>query len=127
MVKKILIVENNLLLSMINKRYCEYLGHQVIDSVMTGAAAIESAKKNKPDVIIMDIRIDGDIDGIETMLEIKKFSNVKAIYVTGNSEAAMKQKAETTNMLAFCVKPTSFEDIKEILERDDFQPPVYHL
>ncbi|MGZ3901681.1 MAG: response regulator, partial [Bacteroidia bacterium] len=83
--KKILIVENDLLLAMINKRFCELLGHKVIDSVRNGYDAIESVKKHEPDIILMDVKIDGEIDGIETMSEIRKFSNAGVIYFTGNS------------------------------------------
>ncbi|MGZ4047412.1 MAG: response regulator [Bacteroidia bacterium] len=113
--KKILIVENDLLLALINKRYCEMLGHTVVDSVRDGRSAIESVKKNHPDVILMDIKIDGDIDGIETMHRIRKFSNVDVIYFTGNSEASVKAKAAETDMVAFYVKPISLEDLKSIL------------
>jgi CheY-like chemotaxis protein len=113
--KRILIVENDLLLALINKRYCEMLGHTVVDSVRDGASAIASVKKNKPDLILMDIKIDGDIDGIETMHQIRKFSNVDVIYFTGNSEESVKAKAAETDMIAFYVKPISLEDLKGIL------------
>lgn len=114
-VKKILIVENDLLLAMINKRYCEMLGHEVVASVRDGAGAIAAVKIYNPDVILMDIKIDGDIDGIETMLLIRKFSDVDVIYFTGNSEPAVRAKAAETDMIAFYVKPISLEDLKSIL------------
>ena len=113
--KKILIVENDLLLALINKRFCELLGHKVTDSVRSGHDAIASVRKNEPDIILMDIKIDGSIDGVETMHEIRKFSNAGVVYFTGNSENSIKARAEATNMLAFCVKPISLENLKEIL------------
>jgi len=113
--KRILIVENDLLLAMFNKRFCESLGHKVVDSVRNGSDAIEAVKKHNPDVILMDIKIDGDLDGIETMQEIRKFSNAGVIYISGNSEPSVIMKAESTNMLSFCIKPISIEDLKEIL------------
>lgn len=113
--KKILIVEDDMILTMLNKRYVQLLGHEVVDCVRNGIDAISSVKKHDPDVIIMDIRIKGSIDGIETMEEIRKFSNVAVIYVTGNSEPMTKARAEHTNMLGFCVKPISLNDLKDIL------------
>jgi two-component system, response regulator PdtaR len=113
--KRILIVENDLLLAMINKRFCELLGHTVVDSVRNGDDAIAAVKKSEPDIILMDIKIDGDKDGIETMHEISKFSDVKVVYFTGNSEDSVKVKAASTNMIAFCVKPISLENLQEIL------------
>lgn len=115
--KNILIVEDDLILSMINKRYLELLGHKVVASARNGSAAIEAAKKHNPDVILMDIRIDGDMDGIEAMEEIRKFSKAGVIYVTGNSEPITKIRAEKTNMLGFCIKPISIDDLKELLDK----------
>ena len=117
MVKKILIVEDDIILSMATKHYVESLGHKVVRSVRNGLDAIAGVKKYNPDVILMDIRIEGEMDGIEVMEQIQIFSDVKAIYLTGNSEPTAKQRAEKTNMLAFCIKPVSIEDIKVAMEK----------
>jgi len=116
MIKKILIVEDDMILSMVNRKYVESLGHTVVQSVRTGIAAIEAAKKHNPDIILMDIRIEGEMDGIEAMEEIRKFSNAGVIYLTGNSEPATKARAEQTSMLAFCIKPISLDDLKTVLD-----------
>ncbi len=117
MVKKILIVEDDMILSMVNTHYVESLGHKVVLAVRNGLDAIEATKKYKPDIILMDIRIEGPIDGIETMEQIQLFSDVKAIYLTGNSEPSTKIRAEKTNMLDFCIKPVSIDDIKAAIEK----------
>ena len=117
MVKKVLIVEDDMILSMVNKRYVESLGHQVVQSVRNGLDAIAAVKKHNPDVILMDIRIEGAIDGIEAMEEIRTFSDVAVIYLTGNSEPATQLRAEKTNMLAFCTKPISVDDLKSAFEK----------
>ena len=67
----------------------------------------------------MDIRIVGVMDGIEAMEEIMKFSQAKAIYISGNSEPTTKLRAEKTNMLAFCTKPISIEDLKLVIEKNE--------
>ena len=117
MVKKVLIVEDDMILSMVNKKYVEILGHQVAQSVRNGKDAIEAVKKHNPDIVLMDIRIEGQIDGIEAMEEIRKFSDVPVVYLTGNSEPATKNRAEQTNMLAFIIKPISMDDLKNILNK----------
>ncbi len=117
MVKKILIVEDDMILSMVNKHYVETLGHQVVQSVRNGLDAIAAVKKHNPDIILMDIRIEGEMDGIDVMEQIQLFSPVKVIYLTGNSEPATKQRAEKTNMLDFCIKPVSIDDIKSAIEK----------
>lgn len=115
MVKKVLIVEDDTILSMINKKYVELLGHKVIQSVRTGQGAIDAVKKHNPDLILMDIRIEGEMDGIEAMCEIRKFSNTPVVYLTGNSEPSSKIRAEGTGMLGFFIKPISLDDLKSVL------------
>lgn len=113
--KKILVVEDDLLLSMLNKKHLQQMGHTVVNAVTNGKDAIESVIRDKPDIILMDIRIKGDMDGIETMMEISKFSNVPVIYLTGNSNEDSKARAVKTNMLAFCLKPVHFEELQHII------------
>ena len=118
MSKKFLIVEDDMIISMVTKRQVESLGHKVVQSVRSGIDAINAAKIHNPDIILMDIRIVGTMDGIEAMEEIMKFSNAKAIYISGNSEPATKLRAQKTNMLAFCTKPMSMEDLKLVMEEN---------
>lgn len=117
--KKILVVEDDHILALVQVKFLQKMGFNVVASVTNGLDAIESVKKYSPDIIIMDIRIKGDLDGIETMYEIQKFSNVPVIYSTGNSEAAMIEKAKGTNMKAFLSKPIDYKDIQVIIESLD--------
>lgn len=113
--KKILVVEDDLLLSMLNTKHLQRMGHTVVNAVTNGKDAIESVIRYKPDIILMDIRIKGDMDGIETMMEISKFSNIPVIYLTGNSNEDCKARAIKTNMLAFCLKPVHLEELQHII------------
>jgi len=115
MVKKVLIVEDDMILSMVNKKYVELLGHKVIQSVRTGQGAIDAVKKYNPDLILMDIRIEGDMDGIDAMEKIRTFSDVPVVYLTGNSEPSSKNRAEATGMIGFFIKPVSLDDLKSVL------------
>ena len=114
-IKKILIVEDDIILSMLNKRIVELLGHKVIKAVKSGEEAITFALNNEIDIILMDIRLKGEIDGIDALIEINKTKDIPAIYVTGNSDDETKSRAEKTNMLAFCVKPFSYEELEQII------------
>jgi CheY-like chemotaxis protein len=112
---KVLIVDDDLILSLVNRKNLESKGHIVVDSVTNGAEAIEAAQKHKPDLILMDIRLNGYLDGIDTMNEIAKFSDVPVIYITGNSDEIHRVRAARTNVLAFCVKPVSFEELEMLI------------
>ena len=54
--KKVLIVEDDFMLSLINKKYMELMGHTVVAAVTNGLDAIEAVKNHTPDVVLMDIR-----------------------------------------------------------------------
>ena len=114
---KVLIVEDDFMLCLINKKSIELIGHTVVATVASGADAIAEAKKHKPDVVLMDLRLDGEMDGIETMNEISKFSNAPVIYLTGNSDEISKKRAAKTNLLGFCVKPVHFEELQNLFSK----------
>ncbi len=113
--KKILIVEDDMILMMINQRYISSLGHEIVGTATNGKDAIKIAQEKCPDYIIMDIRLDGDMDGIEIAEKIKEFADCKIIYVSGNSDPATKERATKTNMCAFFIKPISIEMLKNAI------------
>ncbi len=112
--KKVLIVEDDFMLSMINRKYLELMGHKVVDAVTNGPDAIKAAKTHQPDVVLMDLRLDGEMDGIDAMKEIEKISPARVIYLTGNSDEENKNRALETKMIAFCVKPVHFEQLQQL-------------
>ena len=63
----------------------------------------------------MDIRLKGKMDGIEALKIINETKNIPGIYVTGNSDDDTKSRASKTNMLGFCVKPFSPEELELII------------
>jgi len=111
LVKKILIVEDEILLAMINQQIVENAGYTVVGSVTKGEDAIEFVQKNECDLILMDIFLDGETDGITAVELIRKFSQVPVIYVTGNSDLKAKTRAKDTNYSSFLIKPVLPQDL----------------
>lgn len=111
--KKVIIVEDDLILNLLYESYMERLGFNTEGELVYGKTAIDAAKDLKPDLILMDIFLEGDIDGIDAMHEIRKFSEVPVIYITGNSDPFHVKRAEETRHLAYLTKPIEFEDLKE--------------
>lgn len=111
--RKVLIVEDDLILNLLYESYLERLGFETEGELVYGKTAIELAKNIDPDLIIMDISLEGNIDGIEAMLEIRKFSDVPVIYITGNSDPYHVQRAKETNYLDYLTKPIEFDDLKQ--------------
>jgi len=116
--KTVMIVEDDLILNLLYESYLEKLGYDAEGELVYGKTAIEVAQKIKPDLILMDISLEGDIDGITAMEEIRKFSNVPVIYITGNSDPHHVQRAKETDYLDYLVKPIEFNDLKESIERN---------
>ncbi len=115
--KKVLLVEDDFILAMVHRKYLEKINCEVIDSVVSGEEAIQSALKYLPDFVLMDIRLEGKMDGVEAMIEIQKVQNIPVIYVTGNSEPATLEKAKNTNMKGFLIKPLHLEELREIVDK----------
>ncbi|MBO6585420.1 MAG: response regulator [Gracilimonas sp.] len=113
-----MIVEDDLILNLLYESYLEKLGYDAEGELVYGKTAIEVAQKIKPDLILMDISLEGEIDGITAMKEIRKFSDVPVIYITGNSDPHHVQRAKETEYLDYLVKPIEFNDLKESIERN---------
>ena len=119
MSKKILIVEDDLLIAHVLESYVsECCTCELIGSTDNGDDAIEMVKKNKPDYVLMDIRIDGNKDGIETAILINQIGNIPIIYTSGNTDERTTERASKTNMLAFLPKPINKNTLLEILKKN---------
>lgn len=112
--KNILIVEDDGIQQIIMQRLASRLGLNVLAVVSNGAEAIRTAQSlPKLDLIMMDVRLGDDVDGIEAMTKIRQGSNpVKVIYITGNSEPETKSRAIETDYEAFLEKPVTEEELK---------------
>lgn len=116
MSKRVLIVEDEQLVAYLMENYVtENSCCEVVGSVDNGDEAIEIAKKEKPDFILMDVRIEGDKDGIETALTINKEQNIPIIYTSGNTDEKTTERAKQTNIAGFLVKPVNKDELKKLL------------
>ncbi len=114
---KILIVEDDMILALALKRNLQKLDHIVLEVQSNGIGAIDAVQTNHPDLIIMDIKILGSIDGIQTMLEIRKFSEIPVIYVSGNSNESIKERTLETASSEFMSKPVDLTELKERINK----------
>lgn len=112
--KNILIVEDDGIQQIIIKRLADRLGLNVVGLVRTGNEAVRAARSHDNlDLIMMDVRLADDVDGIEAMSRIREVSDsVKVIYVTGNTEDETRARAIATKYEAFLEKPITEDDLK---------------
>lgn len=111
--KTVIIVEDDLILNLLYESYLERLGFQTEGELVYGKTAIETTKKINPDLIVMDISLEGGIDGIDAMAQIREFSDVPVIYITGNSDPHHIGRAEKTDYLDYLTKPIEFDDLEK--------------
>lgn len=116
-IKNVLIVEDDMLLSLVEERLIEKMGHKVVAKVGTGKEAIDKAKELEPDIILMDIVLKGEIDGIEAMEEIRKQSEVPVVYLSGNSDRFNFERAKKTGFTDYLVKPITSNDLYKPFEK----------
>lgn len=114
---KVLIVEDDMLLSLVEERLLTRMGYDVVGKAIAGEEAVEKALRLKPDVILMDISLKGEMDGVQAMEEIRKISEVPVIYLSGNSDKFNYERAKKTNFVEYLVKPITGDDLVKPLNK----------
>src|ERR1700757_1139732 len=94
---RVLIVEDELIVAFNMQQQLERLGFDVPAVVASGADALLKIGHLRPDVVLMDVNIDGDMDGIETSVKIPENLDVAVIYVTAYSDEGLVQRARQTS------------------------------
>lgn len=102
---RILIVEDEQIIAFNLKSRLEKIGYEVVGFVPTGAEALATAAAQRPDLILMDIMLDGPMDGVETAVRIGGELDIPFIYLTASSDVATVARAKESNPLAYLVKP----------------------
>lgn len=92
------------------------LGHEVLDIVGTGEDAIASASRHRPDFVIMDVDLIGDMDGIAAATEIRNRLGIRAIFFSGYSDAETRQRAAAAEPIAFLDKTSSKADLARVID-----------
>jgi DNA-binding NarL/FixJ family response regulator len=106
---KILIVEDYSIVARDIKERLEHMDYNVLDIVSNGEDAIRKSNETKPDVVLMDVVLKGDLDGIETAQKIQSHNNVPIIYITAYYDNKTLKRAATTLPSGFILKP--FDDV----------------
>lgn len=113
----ILIVEDDPIIGADLEDRLMEMGYQVLGPVAAGELAMEYFKKdNLPDLVIMDIQLEGEWDGIETTRRIREKHTTPVIFLTSNSDDVTFDKAKAVNPQAFLSKPFRGRDLKHAIE-----------
>ena len=114
--KKILIVEDEGVVALSLQAVLNKMGYMVVGIAITGNEAIRMATDLHPDVILMDIHIKGDKDGIQTTEKINEFSDVPVIYLTAYADDETVNRALKTRSHSYLVKPYNPRELYSNIE-----------
>ncbi len=113
--KRILIVEDEGLIALDLQNRLERLGYTVAGIANRGQSALEATRRGECDLVLLDIRLKGEPDGIETARQIRSWSDIPIIYLTAHSDAATLERARLTDPAAFLAKPLTC-DLRPVIE-----------
>jgi CheY-like chemotaxis protein len=114
---KVLIVEDEVLIAMQLMMGLKRAGYSVCQLVTTGEDAIECVRDENPDVVVMDIRLMGVMDGIEAAQRIRGIASPIIIFTTGYQDHTLRERALAVTPAAYLSKPVSWSDVHAVIER----------
>ncbi len=115
--KSILIVEDEVILAMDYGRIVKEMGHTVIRVALSGYDAILFSDKYRPDLVLMDIKLKGHMDGIDTAHMIQTQHDIPVVFITGNTDEETRKKALNINPAGYLSKPLDENQLRATMEK----------
>ena len=109
---RVLVVEDESIIAYELKTRLYNLGYQVTDTVDSGESALESVQNQPPDIVLMDITLKGDMDGIEIASVIRKKHSIPIIFLTAYLDESRLERAKLTMPFGYILKPFQERDLK---------------
>ncbi|MHC9542084.1 MAG: response regulator [Vulcanimicrobiota bacterium] len=109
---QILIAEDEAIVALSLKLFIEKIGYHVPATAFSGKEIVDKALKIHPDLVILDIRLNGEIDGIEAGRQIRDKLGTPLIYLTACSDNATLKRASDTLPCAFLKKPFDESEVQ---------------
>jgi two-component system, OmpR family, phosphate regulon sensor histidine kinase PhoR len=108
---KILIVEDEAIVALHEEENLKNMGYRVAGKASSGEEAIRKAEETRPDLVLMDIVLKGEMDGIETAGQIHARFNIPVIFVTAYGDEETLQRAKLTEPFGYILKPFKERDL----------------
>lgn len=113
---KILVVEDNGIMAEQLQQILKRMNYDVPATADSGAGALKEAEKHSPDLVLMDIKLKGDMDGIETAEAIRRRFNVPVIFTTAYVDDKLLKRAKVTEPYGYVMKPFDEKVLKTNIE-----------
>lgn len=113
---RILLVEDEAILALQIKETLRQMGYAITAICASGDSAIESVTSDRPDLILLDINIQGEIDGIEVASRIRGRDEIPIIFMTAHSEDSTIMRARTVEPYGYLLKPVNNKELQIAVE-----------
>jgi len=112
----ILLVEDDRITSKLIQKYIRDLGYRVAAAVASGEEALRQIEIHEPDLILMDINLQGEFDGIEYAKNINFRFATPFVYITSSSDISTIERAKESNAYGYIIKPFDKKDLRAVIE-----------
>jgi two-component system, response regulator PdtaR len=109
--ERVLVVEDNWLVAVEMEATLEDAGYEVVGIAVSAEEAVQACNAERPDLVLMDIRLLGPRDGIDAALEIRERFGIGSIFVSAHDDADVRMRAETARPLGWIVKPVTGREL----------------
>lgn len=113
---RILIVEDESIVALDIKHQLLQMGHDVVGLVFSGETAVQQALALRPDLILMDVRLSSELDGIAASQQILKEFSVPIVYLTAHTDAITLERAKETEPYGYLIKPFDARELKTTVD-----------
>ena len=111
----VLVVDDEFLISNLLTAYVEEMGLQVCGVATTADDAARLAREHRPAVVLMDVRLQGDKDGVDAALAIHDTVGSKVIFITGSSEPATMARISLDHPSSVLFKPVTEQQVQQAI------------
>lgn len=112
---KILVVEDEGIVSIDMRNILKQIGYPATEAVFSAEEAFEKIKEYQPDLILMDIGLKGEIDGIEAAKIIKERYNIPVVFLSGYADKNTLERAKSAEPVGYIIKPIDDNELMKII------------
>lgn len=113
---KLLIVEDDFVVAASLQAELSEMGYQVIGLAPSSKGAIEHVRAERPELVLMDIKLQGGIDGIETAKKLRMEYDIPSVFLTAFAENGILERAKQSEPYGYLVKPYEQKELKATIE-----------
>ena len=114
---KILIAEDEAISALSMQRALTRSGYDICALVSTGEEAVAAITRQKPDLVILDVLLNGRLNGLEAAMEIRSRSNIPIVFVTGYEEGMLIEQIKSVPSSTYLIKPITPNDLESAISQ----------